>query len=854
MTEKTLNVLSKTFLLFCFFVSPLIFLTDFSRSPYIVQNAFLVLGAFGALFVFILYAVLKKADSFAVSKADIALLIFIFIALVSVAINYFISPTPQALLNEFFRRGHPLITNMFCAYFLARFICNGICLKESSEPAEDTEKDNYKIGFLILIWGCFWLPFSYFRMKGLFDFYGILMWAGGIYIAGRFITKITAKNIFDVLLAVGALSCAYGICQNLGFEFLWPFDISKDFGSRSISTFGNPNFLSSFVLLVLPLGFIYFLSAKEKFAKVYYFLLCLLYIICLALTQTRSSWLGALLAGIILLSSKTFRNLVLQNKRSFILLLIISAALFFLWPSEQKEGYKSLVLERTRQESIISPSDLTLAVKEDALNQSYHQRLMMWTCGVDNFKQKPWLGWGWGSWQLSFAPCQGKLLNKYPALSVLKTQANAAHNIFVETLTQSGIIGLLCFCAFLFFVLWGFRACKIKEKETAKKLFYLALLASFIAFLTDNLLNITSQITVLAFMFYFSIGVLASLSTKKVKIRKIYFVICLVALGILLMFFNIKNYKDLLSNYYSFKAYKEVLANRNYPAAALLDKALKLSDYNAEDYYLQVSVLVNLKDYSNLNSVLDKSLKLFPYFYEFYFRKAALTEVEGKTQEALSYVKKTLSLYPAYEPALGGFLNLLTSNADLRTLENARFIETMQISLSFSSASNFLLAQIYFEHGLYGKAREILLRELSSNVFNETAQKRLGEVNKKLLIKEDTVLQQAEELTALRKEIISAAKINSSLMERLKKAAQSQDLEAQMLLAQAYFKNNNLSASREILENLYKTYEDFLPLNFALASLEEAAKNKEQAKKYLQHILLKDSNNQLALRRLQSLY
>ena len=848
---KVLNGFTKLFLIFCFFVSPLIFLTDFARNPYIIQNTFLVLGSLGALFFIVLNRVIKKEFVFGFSKADIALLSFIAVALISLAVNYFVLPTPKALLNEFWRRGHILITNLFCGYFIARLISGKTVVAQEAVSLKTEENGNYKNGLLLLIWGCFWLPFAYFRMRGFFDVYGLLMWFSGIFIVFRFLKQITPKNIFDLLLAVCALACAYGLCQNLGWEFLWPFDISRDFGTRSISTFGNPNFISSFILLALPLGVVYFICAKEKLAKVYYLFICLLYIACLAVTQTRSSWLGAFFAFIILFSAASFRKLVFKNIKKTVVLFIMAGALFFFWPSQETKNYKSLVLERTAQESLIKPSNLTLGAKN--LNQAYHQRLMMWTCGVDNFKQKPWLGWGWGSWQLTFAPCQGKLLNKYPALAVLKTQANSAHNIFIETLSQSGLTGLICFLFFILLTCLGFRKYYLKQTDTKIKLFYLALFASFIAFLADNMLNITSQITVLAFMFYFVMGLLASLEVKEREIKKPCLIFFLVLAGIFFLFFNFKNYKNLVSSAYSFKAYKEVLLKRDYRADKLLTKALNLSKESAEDFYLQTLVLVNLKAYHSLEELLKEALTYFPYFYEFYFRQAALKEIQGDTPQAFSYIKKTLALYPFYEPAFSGILNLLAYNKELRSLENAEYIKKLSLPLSFKNAYTFLLYQIYFEHGLYEQARELLLELLSQNKFDETAQQKLAEVNKKLSIKDDNFLREAKELTLLRKEILSSEQISSALLNKAKKAAQSKDVEAQMLLAQVYFKKQDFKESRLILEELYKDYPDFLPLNFALVSLEEAVKNKKQAAKYLHNILAQDPGNTLALRRLDSL-
>ena len=846
--QKVLDFLLKIFIIACVFLSPLFFFMDFTQNPFLIQNFILVVASFGALFIVSFQLYKQQNPSFLYSKADLGVLIFIGIAIISLGVNTLTSSTPQALLNEFWRRGHMLLTGLFSGSFLMRLILNKVSYEQKENHPQT--KDNYKLGFLLLSWGLLWLPFGYFRMQGIIDIYGLLVWVCGFYIALKILKEISAKNILDILLAVCALACAYGICQNLGLEFLWNVKIGDEFGSRSISTLGNPNFLSAFILFALPFAVIYFLRAKEKLAQFYYCLLCVLFAICMALTQTRSSWIGAFCAVIILLCSKNFRELLLKNKTKFILLVISAGSLFFFWPQYNTEGYKSLVLQRATTESSLKSGKWALNVEEQDINQSYHQRLMMWTCGVENLKEKPFLGWGWGSWQLTFAPCQGRILLKYPALKGLKTQANAAHNIFVETASQSGLIGLFAYLFLLFLVFAGFKKYYKSQTDIDNKLFYLALFASLVAFLADNFFNITLQVPVLCFIFYFNLGILASLEVNKATLQKSKVFLWLILVAFLFIFFGVKNFKNLLSASYNFKAHKQ----RNmYQMKNLFEKGYQLSTEYPEDTFALIRTCLNIGDFDRMAVLLNEAITYYPYYYEFYYNKAALEFSRGRAKEAFSYVKKTLELYPVYDLAFNLVLDLLNKNPELRTLDNVRFLEGFPIPLSFQNAYQLLFARIYFKHGNYQKAREILLKELSKNQFDENVQQELSVVNEKLGIKEDLVLQKAKKLTALRKQVISSEKINKNLFEEIKKAAREDELEGQMLLAQAYFKIKDYSSSREILQELYKKYSDFLPLNFALASLEEASANKAEAEKYLKVILLKDSKNQLALRRLQAL-
>ncbi len=845
--SKISDNLIKICIFSCLFVSPLIFFTGFTQNPYQTQ-IFISVALSLTLLLCLGFQFLKKGNfSFDFSRADMALVCFILIAFLSLGINYFISPTKQALLNEFWRRGHIIITALFSGYFSARLLCN----KDTFLNFEG--ENNAKKGIIFFVWGLFWLPFGYFRMKGLFDIYGLLMWGSAFYLGIKFLKQITLRTVLDLLLITGTLAGAYGICQNLGYEFLWPFKVGEDFGSNVYSTFGNPNFFSSFIVLILPAGIGLFLLAKDKFSKNYYFFVNLLLIVSLALTGARSSFIGAFCSLVLFVFYSPFRKKLFENKKRLGLLFGILIVLFFFWPAHQDSNYKKEDTGILAQSLLSKSENLTLAAPKGALRMSYHQRLMAWTCGWESFTKKPLLGTGVGSWQLNYAPCQGKLLKKYPALKELKTQSNSAHNIFVEILAETGALGLIAFCVFLLLVFVSFRKYYSKEKSVEKKILYLILLVACAGFLADNLLNITSQNQIFALIFYFYCGVLASLCVKKKEIKKGIIIAFLILFILLLAVVSIRQERALLSSYYCLKGYNEIKNNNLVQAKELLNKATKLSSDSVDTYFARFRALDYLKDTAGKYEVLLETLTYYPFYFEFSYFLSNSEANYNKAQEAFSYVKKSLELNPYYEPSLKTLLNIMVNFKELRTLQNAAFIEKLSLTPSYQNAYNMLLVQIYSEHNLLQKAREILLKELAKNKYDKAVQTNLSEIDKYLNIEDNSLLKEALVLTDLRKRVNESEKITPALIKEIEDISKREELEGNMLLAQVYFKQNEIEKSREILTELYKKYSDFLPLNFAFASLEEASGNKKEAKKYLLCILEKDENNSLALKRLERL-
>ena len=840
------------FFIFCFLcVSQLVFFTNFSQEPFLIQKLISTLAVGGLLAVLLLQSKKEKDTYLSFSKADIILLIFVALALISLIINFFVGPNGPALLNDFFRKDLSLITGLFGGYFIARLLCNNCDFLKTEDSLQ-----NYKTGFLFFLWGILWLPFNYFRMEGLFDVYALLMWGGAFYLAFRILKNFSLKSIIDILLITATLASAYGLCQTLGYDFIGRGNFSKDFTSIASSTFGNPNFLASFLLLTLPPGIIFYLSSKTKGEKTYYFLINLICITFFVLSQSRSSWIGAIFALFVLISAKPFRTCLFKNKIKIGALFLALISIFLIFSYRSNKASKVSEIKGVASTGLFSnPQNLTLAAESQALYMSYHQRLMGWTCGIDNIKKKPLLGWGWGSWQLSYAPCQGELLRKYPNLIDLKMQSNSAHNIFMETLVQSGILGLIAFLLWLFFVCSNCIKYYHIQKNSDRKILILAVFASCGGFLADNMLNITFEVQVICSVFYFFVGVLASLDGKnrEIKISKILFNLLLFLIAFIFLYLSFIQTKILLASHYGLKGYFAMKANNYKEAQKMFDKSINLYKGNPETHFIYLRALETLKDYSKMYGVSLDTLKYFPEYYEFYNIYAIIETKFNKPNEAFSYLKKSFALNPYFEDSLNLTLHLFISSKELRTLENAAFLEKLNVPLSFKNAFSLILWQIYFEQEQYDKARAILLDELARNKFDKNIQEKLALTNEKLNIKKDSALEKAKMLSALRNRIVNAKEITPAFLKELKAVASDGDLDAQMLLAQAYFKQQDYQNCRLILENLYQNNADNLPLNFAFASLEEAQGNKEEAKKYLQNILLKDKKNVLALRRIKSI-
>jgi len=826
----------KIFFALCIFAAPLVFLTDLTQNPFNIQSLLCALGVCGLLFLWGFKIFVKREAAFSFAIADILYLSFILICALSVAVGYFRPDGGFVILSEALRRGSLLVCVCAAAYFFAK----------SVKPYEGQEKDSNPPYFLFL-WGFLWLLYPSLRSEGSFDFYACAVLLLGFFICVKHILNGGAKEFADVFITVGGLAASYGILQNFGCELFWRLNISVDFGKRAVSTFGNPNFLSSYLLLFLPLLFCFFISAKNSLAKFYYFALSLVYAAYLALAMTRSSWAGAVLAFAVLFAFADFRKFIGGARKKIILFAFIILAVFFAWP-QQNGAYSSAAAARFAQIPLPSSfKNLTLDADPSALNQSYHQRLMMWTCGMRTLKKHPLLGGGWGSFQYEYGMCQGDLIKEHPALRSFVTQANSAHNELVEVLAQSGFLGFAFYLAF-YAALIILLLHNLKIFNPAQRLFYGALFAGLCGVFADNMFNITMQTLNVAFAFWFVVGLIVS-SAQKYKIVRVN-VFAGAALSLLLLLAGAvwvtRESRVFLSDVYFLKG-SFAYASKDYDLAKLrLQHAVEISSEKSESYYLLANTLLKLDQKQEAAKVCADALKRFPFYYEFHFLSFS---VSGKAESLL----ETLHMNPAYKPAARALAGFMAERAVMRTPENIAFLKSIYGLYQDDGYFVNYYASALDSEGDYAPAAEALRTFLKTDAFDGAASSALQKIDLKLKNGNDSVLQYALKMESYRQLLKNPAALTKSTENELTalRNRDKRDFFAGMLLAEFYFRTAQYPKARGILEDLYKFRGDDISLNFAMASLDSAVGDNDGAAVYLRKILTLDRSNALASERLK---
>lgn len=858
----------------CFLVVPLIFFTDLTANPFFVQNVLLY------VLIALIYATLafkflrSKSINFTQTFFDLAFFVYVFACIMGwlSAVSSAEQSMRQTLFYGFLNYGSLLFIVALGGYVISKNIVFSGTIES---------KTNYIL--LFLLWGGLWyffplikthLPFDNVFAQ-LFDWYALVLWAVGLWLGVRVLHKLTQENILVLMFVAVFLACCYGVLQALGLEFLWPIEIEQ-FATKALSTFGNPNFLSSAVVMLLPSLLVYYMRTDSKKDFIVYGFLVLVYVLFLCFGLARSCWIGALCALFMMWMFGTLRSLIWQRKGRVFLLALLAIGVG--WGSVYVDGENapSPVAKRAAELKQITPSNITLKVDKDHIFQTLHQRLFMWDVSKEIFLSRPVLGSGLGNFQMAFEQNQPKTLLRYPELRELKTVTHAPHNELFFQLGQGGIVGLGLFL-FMFMVLFlEVRDFAAHKKEGDKKQLLQALFCGILGMLADNMLNISLHTVVPAFLFWWLVG--AEVSGVGKEERQLLItanpVTKTVALAILASSVAVIVWQGLWlsSEYRSFLGQKQL-------------------KHYAENVSLEQN---QLKDYAKESAKknLGKALALYPANTEAGFRLGNLLLADGKHKEALSVFEKTSSAAAYYEEVY--FRSALAALGAQDTKKAVRYLmENLKLH-PYHLQAYMMLSQLLYEDVIYADETALKLMERGLELFpyETSLWQQAGEIYQKLDEKEyakntykrgltvDTldktllnrlkslygakeelppVVAQASKLQGYREKADKFNKMSPYYQQRLRNNIEAyieeypEDTNGPILLARVLSLAGNDIKAKELLEKVLEQHPDDLWANLALSTLFYKAEDTHNAKKVLENALFYYPQNELALRRLKAL-
>lgn len=487
-------------LVVCHFVCPLVFFTNLTRNPYITQISLLGAGLALALAAWVLRETSRPESSWPRVPAAWPLAAFLLVWGASWTRAYFVHP-------EFFRPSLAAEGGRAAAFWLINAVAPFL-LAAGLASEEDGPSETPLSGWVVfsLVWGLLWTAYPQLRSRGtgrpddlwglIWDPYAAFLWATGLGATIWLTRRGRVADFLHLAFCAGFLASAYGVLQYFNFEFVWAHALNP-YGGRAVSTFGNPNFLSSYNVILMPCALALFVAEKGTGRRLVYGALFLTLEGALLATLTRSSWLGAAVSCAALAASPRLRARLRDDPRPVGLVLGAGLLMALFWPSSSiASGYTPSVIGRL--------TEMKEIMAKEGSYSPMHQRFLIWSCAWLMGSESPLLGKGGGAFELFYPFYQGVMLHSIDFFRNMRTHANNSHNEILEIFSQTGLLGLGAY-AWLWATFFETARRRLAGRAAEDPL-WIGCAAGCAGMLADNLLNVSLHFAVPAFLFWWAAG------------------------------------------------------------------------------------------------------------------------------------------------------------------------------------------------------------------------------------------------------------------------------------------------------------------------------------------------------------
>lgn len=245
------------------------------------------------------------------------------------------------------------------------------------------------------------------------------------------------RTIVRGVVCAAVLVALYGIYQHFfgtgGTETWVDQDMFSDISTRVYSTLDNPNVLSEYLLLSIPMALACFFSAGSWMKRILYAAAVVIMCLCMVYTFSRGGWLGLLFA--------IFVFLVLVDRRFLFLIAAGIIALLLFSPDIITDRFTSI---------------------GNVTDTSTSYRVSIWMGTLKMLKDY---------WMTGIGPGTQAFNMIYPAYSYNTISAPHAHNLFLQIICDTGIAGIIVFAILIVvFIRMNCHAISIEKDHTARML------------------------------------------------------------------------------------------------------------------------------------------------------------------------------------------------------------------------------------------------------------------------------------------------------------------------------------------------------------------------------------------------
>jgi putative inorganic carbon (HCO3(-)) transporter len=468
------------------------------------------------------------------------------------------------------------------------------------------------------------------------------------------------KRLVTVAVISGTLVAIYGLLQIFNIDF-FAWSEPPYLTHRAFSSLGQPNFLASWLLLVIPLsGYLIYIN-RRLLVKGGFILALLVQLACLFFTGSRGGLLSLFVALIVFLVYLLVSSSWSRNKKIFI---VLAATLI---------GGVALI-----SFNYFSSGRLNNLANYNV--GSVGARLNFYVAAASASKVRPLLGYGLETGNKIFISYYQSDWGVYDNVG---STTDRAHNLILDILLSAGVVGLLLFAAFYYFFFWLARANIKQKKQTALSL---SLALAAVAYLFSLLFSFTIVIGEIYFWLFLALLVAINYTgdygekSDNGEEPKKNFQLTIIKFGVALIFIIFAGYairrelRTAIADYYFAEIY---YFQPDYFTASVLHGYLqeqKVNPINQETYdrlwgerlaesYPFLEELAVRGAVAEKLRELDSSLSFRTY--QDLLVKAKINRVLGDFSVAKDYLSALIKLAPHWPPAYIEAAQLAVASGDL---------------------------------------------------------------------------------------------------------------------------------------------------------------------------------------------
>jgi O-antigen ligase len=197
----------------------------------------------------------------------------------------------------------------------------------------------------------------------------------------------------------------------------------------------------------------------------------------LILSYARAAWLSMLAA----FGVWVIMRLKIRFKPIFITFLVVLSVVFVF------EKQILMYLERNDTESSANLTEHVSSISNISSDASNLERINRWSCAIRMFEDKPFFGWGPGTYMFNYAPYQ--LTAERTIISTNSADGGNAHSEYLGPMAESGFMGLVTFLILIISVIYTAIHTYTRTKDKRLKTLVMSALLGLITYYIHGILN-----------------------------------------------------------------------------------------------------------------------------------------------------------------------------------------------------------------------------------------------------------------------------------------------------------------------------------------------------------------------------